>query len=123
MGEMTLKNMFKIILYVLFSSFGLVLLKMGTKGLEISLHKGNFTLSINYILIIGMIFYVLSFLTSLITMKGMNLNVFYPISAGLVYIMVCILSYFILHEKMTLIQIIGICITLIGIVVMNIKKG
>ena len=69
-----------------------------------------------------MLFYVESFLTSLIAMKGMQLSVFYPISAGMIYVMVCILSRVILHEEMTIKQIIGMCVILVGIIIMNIHK-
>ncbi len=120
---MLIRNIVKILLYVFFSSFGLVLLKIGTRQLVLSFDKGNITISINFILIIGMLFYALSFITSIITMKEMNLSVFYPVSAGLVYVLVCLFSYFMLKEKVTLNQVIGICITLIGIIIMNIKKA
>lgn len=55
-------------------------------------------------------------------MKGMQLSVFYPISAGMIYVMVCILSRVILHEEMTIKQIIGMCVILVGIIIMNIHK-
>ncbi len=121
--EEKLKNMMQIIVYIFFSSVGLILLKIGTnKKFELSFDSGNFLLGINYILIIGMLFYVASFLTSLIAMKGMQLSVFYPISAGMIYVMVCILSRVILHEEMTIKQIIGMCVILVGIIIMNIHK-
>jgi small multidrug resistance pump len=121
--EEKLKNMMQIIVYIFFSSVGLILLKIGTnKKFELSFDSGNFLLGINYILIIGMLFYVASFLTSLIAMKGMQLSVFYPISAGMIYVMVCILSRVILHEEMTVKQIIGMCVILVGIIIMNIHK-
>ncbi len=121
--EEKLKSMMQIIVYIFFSSVGLILLKIGTnKKFELSFDSGNFLLGINYILIIGMLFYVASFLTSLIAMKGMQLSVFYPISAGMIYVMVCILSRVILHEEMTVKQIIGMCVILVGIIIMNIHK-
>ena len=121
--EEKLKSMMQIIVYIFFSSVGLILLKIGTnKKFELSFDSGNFLLGINYILIIGMLFYVASFLTSLIAMKGMQLSVFYPISAGMIYVMVCILSRVILHEEMTIKQIIGMCVILVGIIIMNIHK-
>lgn len=120
--EMALKNVLQILIYVLLSSFGLVMLKIGTNhSLKFSLNEGNFTLSINYILIIGMFLYALSFITSLIAMKGIKLNIFYPVSAGLVYILVGLLSFFVLHEKISLTQIVGMGIILVGVVIMNIK--
>ena len=73
-------------------------------------------------MIIGMVVYIVSFLLSLAVMKKMNLSVFYPISAGLIFILTCILSVVLLKEKVAVNQFIGMGIILIGIVVMNIKK-
>ena len=120
---MALRNFLQILIYVLLSSFGLVLLKIGTnKSLGFSIHNGNFILNFNYIIIIGMGMYVFSFIMSLIAMRGINLNVFYPISAGLVYILIGLLSFFLLHEKISLRQIIGMVIILAGVVIMNVKE-
>ncbi len=120
---MTMKTIIQIVIYVLLSSFGLVFLKLGTNNaLDFSFNDGNFTLHINYILIIGMFFYILSFITSLIAMKGMNLNIFYPVSAGLVYILVALLSVFVLHEKISLRQLFGMVVILAGVIIMNVKK-
>ncbi len=120
---MTLRNILQIVIYVILSSCGLVMLKIGTShSLKFSLNKGNFTVSMNYILLIGMFFYVLSFITSLIAMKGIKLSIFYPVSAGLVYVLVGLLSFFVLHEKISLRQIAGMGIILAGVIIMNIKE-
>ena len=67
--------------------------------------------------------YILSFLISLAIMKDMNLSVYYPVSAGLIYVMVCLLSVAIFSEKITIQQLIGMISIFIGIIVMNIGKG
>ncbi len=115
--------MLKVILYVTFSAGGLILLKIGTVnefGLNIS--GGVFQLKINYYLIFGILLYALSFMTSLSAMKSMNLSLFYPISAGLIYVCVCFFSYFILKESISVIQFIGMIITLFGIIIMNVRS-
>ncbi len=107
----------------MFSSSGLVLLKLGTeKGVEISFGEGLLNIHINLIFFIGMCLYVASFITSLIIMKNMDLKIFYPVSAGLVYILVCLLSRFILHEEITFIQLVGMSVILLGIILLNIKN-
>ena len=55
-------------------------------------------------------------------MKAMDLSVFYPVSAGLGYVLVCILSYAILKERITAYQLIGILFILAGVILMNLKK-
>jgi uncharacterized membrane protein len=55
-----------IILYALFSATGLIFLKLGTKqNFAIEFDRYACTLQINYLLIIGMFFYIASFLLSL----------------------------------------------------------
>ncbi|MDE7311293.1 MAG: EamA family transporter [Eubacterium sp.] len=112
----------KIILYALFSATGLVFLKLGTKqNFSIVFDRYACSLQINYMLVLGMFFYIASFLLSLSIMKKANLSIFYSISVGFVYICVCIMSYFILKEKITFIQFIGMGLILAGILVMNIN--
>ena len=121
--ERNFLNMLKILLYVMFSSCGLILLKIGTsKNFSISFNKGSFSLEINFVLITGFLLYIASFITSLIVMQGMNLNIFYPVSAGAIYIIVCVLSTIVLHEEISIKQLVGMCIILIGILIINIKN-
>lgn len=118
-----LKSMIKILIYVCFSVGGLILLKMGAvNNFEMSVSKGVFELKINSYLLIGMFFYIMSFITSLIVMRNMELSIFYPISAGLGYVCVCVASYYILKEAISFRQIVGMVLILVGIVIMNIKK-
>lgn len=116
-------QMIKIIIYVCFSAGGLVLLKLGTaREFEIGFGDGVFCLKVNGALLCGMVLYVLSFITSLVVMKGMNLSVFYPVSAGLMYVAVAMASYFIMKETITIRQLLGMGLILLGIIIMNIKK-
>ena len=61
------KSMFiKIALYALFSSMGLVFLKLGTKqGLYVVFERQAFSFHMNYIAVLGMCFYIAGFLLSL----------------------------------------------------------
>lgn len=112
-----------ILLYAMFSASGLLMLKMGTvRGLELHISSGKIQLTVNTVLLAGMCLYVLSFILSLIAMKAMDLSVFYPISAGLGYVVVCILSYAVLKEKVSAYQFIGMLLILAGVIFMNIKK-
>lgn len=115
--------MILILLYVLLSAFGLIFLKLGVNnGTAFTFEAGMLNIKLNVYLLIGMVMYICSFLTSLIAMSKLDLNLFYPVSAGLVFTFVCVGSYWILKENFTLTQIIGCVIILIGIVVINIKR-
>lgn len=115
--------MIGLIIYVCLSAMGLTLIKVGLgKQTSLSLDTNGFSLSFSWILIAGMCLYILSFLTSLLVMKGMNLSIYYPLSAGLIYIFVCVLSVIVLKEKIGMIQLIGMAVIFAGILIMNIQK-
>lgn len=114
--------MLLIAVYVMLSAGGLVLLKIGAnRGIGISMKKSNIEVSLNLYLILGLMLYICAFVTSLIAMSNLNLNVFYPISAGLVYILVCFISYFGLKEPVNHMQLIGMLVILLGVILMNLK--
>lgn len=112
--------MIKILIYVILSVSGLTLLKVGTShDFMFGVAKGVFEIKLNIYFILGMLLYVLSFIASLIAMKSMDLSIYYPVSAGIAYVMVCIVSFFVLKEVIVVKQWIGIFLILVGIMVMN----
>ena len=118
------KQMIGLLIYVCLSATGLTLIKIGLdKNSSLILDKSSFSLSFSWILVLGMCLYILSFLTSMIVMKSMNLSIYYPLSAGLIYIVVCVLSIVVLKEHLTWNQLVGMAIILAGIIFMNIGKG
>lgn len=117
------RGMIGLVIYVCLSAMGLTLIKVGLgKQTSLSLDPNGFSLSFSWILVAGMCLYILSFLTSLLVMKGMNLSIYYPLSAGLIYILVCVLSVIVLKEKIGMIQLIGMAVIFAGILIMNIQK-
>ena len=113
-----------LILYVLLSSTGLTLVKLGTsKDFGLSVKGGALDLRLNGILLLGMLIYIFSFLLSMYVMKRMNLSVFYPVSAGLIYVLVCVLGHFVLKEEISLTQLIGMAVIFAGVLIMNLHKG
>ena len=117
------KHMIGLIIYVCLSATALTLIKLGLgKDSTLLLNKGGFSLSLSWMLVLGACLYVVSFCLSMVVMKGMNLSLFYPLSAGLIYIAVCVLSFLVLKEKITTTQLIGMAVILAGIVIMNLRK-
>ena len=117
-------QMLGLIIYVLLSATGLTLIKIGTgQNNGLVLDTKGFLLQLNWTLILGMVMYVMSLLLSMAVMKGMNLSLFYPLSAGLIYIAICGISYFILKEKIIFSQWLGMAVILTGIIIMNLGKG
>ena len=118
------KHMIGLIIYVCLSATALTLIKLGLgKDSTLLLNKGGFSLSLSWMLVLGACLYVVSFCLSMVVMKGMNLSLFYPLSAGLIYIAVCVLSFLVLKEKITTTQLIGMIVILAGIVIMNLKNN
>ena len=113
----------KILFYVLVSSMGLIFLKIGT-GMDfgISFSRDVVSFQINHMLILGLLFYAASFCISLLIMKDSDLSIFYPVSAGLAQVCVCLLSYIVLKEKISGMHLLGICLILCGVVIMNIRQ-
>ena len=122
MGRGSLKKqMIGLLIYVCLSAAWLTMIKIGlNRNSTLKLDSTGFSLVFGWILIIGIGLYVLSFLTSLIVMKNMNLSIYYPLSAGLIYILVCVLSVTVLKEKIGLSQLVGMLTILAGILIMNI---
>lgn len=119
-----MKDMTGLLFYVILSASGLTIIKIGVnKGATLTLGKTGFSMELNWLLILGMALYIISFLTSMVVMKGMNLSLFYPISAGLIYIFICALSVTVLKEHITAKQLIGMAIILAGIIIMNLEKN
>ena len=122
-GKRLGKSMIGLIIYVCLSATALTLIKIGLgKNSTLLLEKGGFNLTLSWILILGALLYVISFLLSMVVMKGMNLSLFYPLSAGLIYVVVCVLAFLVLKEKPSLNQLIGMAVILAGIIIMNLGK-
>ena len=118
------KGMIGLLVYVCLSATALTLIKLGLgKDSTLLLNKGGFNLNLSWMLVGGALLYVVSFCLSMVVMKGMNLSLFYPLSAGLIYIAVCVLSFLVLKEKITTTQLIGMAVILAGIVIMNLNKN
>ena len=123
MEKRTAKGMIGLIVYVCLSATALTLIKLGLgKDSTLLLNKGGFNLNLSWMLVGGALMYVVSFCLSMVVMKGMDLSLFYPLSAGLIYVVVCLLSFLVLKEKITTTQLIGMIVILAGIVIMNLKK-
>ena len=123
MEKRTGKGMIGLIVYVCLSATALTLIKLGLgKESTLLLNKSGFNLNLSWLLVGGALMYVVSFCLSMVVMKGMNLSLFYPLSAGLIYIAVCLLSFLVLKEKISTTQLIGMAVILAGVIIMNIKK-
>lgn len=108
-------------LYLLLSASGLILLKSGSGNLVVNVANNVFNFSINLKMLLGGAFYILSFILFLFIIPKFNLSYIYPMSAGILFVIVLVASALFLGEKISIIQGIGALLILSGIVALNIK--
>lgn len=106
------------IIYVICSSTGLVLFKLGTTGAGISILGFNITLK----MLIGIVCYGFSFILWLFIVSKVDLTIAMPLSVALVNTLVVIESCLLLKEKITIIQGIGIFVVISGVMLITAGK-
>lgn len=110
------------LIYFLFNSCGLILMKLGGNKLNLNINKSVLDLSVSWQYLLGFLCYVCSFLLFSFLLTKSKLTYIYPISAAVCYVLVVILSYVFLKEQITFIQFLGMLLILGGIVLINIAK-
>lgn len=100
-------------IYIILSSSGLVLFKLGTSNTNILVTILGINISIK--MIIGAMCYIFSFVLWLYIVSKMNLTVAMPLSVALVNTLVVVESCLILKEKISIMQGIGIFIIIFGV--------
>ena len=108
------------LLYICLSAGGLILFKLGSKGAMFHLQSDRFTVSISWVMVLGIVCYALSFLLWLGIVSALELSYAMPLSVGLVNILVLIGSSLVLNETISIMQWIGVCIIIVGLFIMNI---
>ncbi|MCE7936361.1 hypothetical protein DYH10_01010 [Candidatus Saccharibacteria bacterium CPR2] len=110
-------------LYVLTTSFGLVLLKLGSAdGLPIKYLNSKLQFNINLYTIAGIVLYGISFLLYMYLISKNDLGYIIPVTASFVYVLIFVASYFIFHEVFTALKIVGISLIVIGLVFLNYSR-
>ena len=111
---------FLILLYVFLSVSGLILFKLGNQyGLSANLSMTCFSIKIPWISILGLAFYVLSYLLFMILIAKSNLTQLIPVTTGVVYITTLVASVAIFKENVSTSQVLGSLLIMIGILLMN----
>ena len=109
------------VIYVAMSVTGLLLIKTGTTDTRFLFSDGLLGAQVSYKLLLGLVFYICSFILSIYIMSRMKLSLFYPIGAGAVLVASCVFSYFVLREQIGVMQLAGITLILLGIICINIR--
>lgn len=110
-----------VIIYVIFTTSGLVLLKLGGNSLSLKLTP-IIEFNIGYITLLGFACYIVSFLLWQKLLSYFELSLIVPITTGIVQVVVLIIGILIFKEKLNLIELIGIFLIIIGVILMTMKK-
>ena len=112
-------NILLFALYVILSSSGLILFKIGSLNPNLHFQILGLTLNISVKSIIGILCYGVSFLLWMFIISRTNLTIAMPLSIALVNTLVIIGSCLFLKEKITIMQGIGIFIVIFGVCIMS----
>ena len=96
-------------------------MKSGGNSLSIALKEG-FTLKMGYLTALGFLLYLFSFLLWQKLLVTYDLSYIVPITTGIVQIIIILIGYFFFKENITLINLIGIILVIIGVVLISIKR-
>lgn len=109
-------------IYLLCTVSGLTILKVSGESSSIAFSNNILNLKLTYTTIIGLLFYVISFVLWIVLIQRFNLSYIYPITTGLAYFLVIASSIFVLKESISSIQWAGLLFILVGVILMNIKQ-
>lgn len=110
-------------LYVLTSSLGLVVLKLGTKsGFIVAFENNRAVFNFNLHTIAGLFFYGVSFFLYIYLLSKNDLGYIVPLAAGFVYILIFTASVFVFNEVFTIPKTIGIVLIIAGVIFLNLGK-
>ena len=111
-----------IAIYLLLSTGGLILIKLGADTVSLGMQQGIFNCSISWTSILGLICYIGSFLIfTFVLVKRFDLTYIMPIVTGISQAIVILAGLFVFKEHISNYGIIGIVLVILGITLMNIK--
>ena len=114
---------FILFIYALISSLGLVLVKLGGKdGAPISFMDGKLHFNLGFYAISGILLYGLSFVLYIYLISKNDLGYIIPVATALVYVFIFLASFLLFKEVFTAAKILGICLIIGGVVLLNVSK-
>ena len=116
-----MKKIFLVSIYIILAILGLVLMKYGQNTGSVLIESGSIIFSINYISLLGLISYILSFFLYTKIIVSFDLSFIVPVTAGIVQVLTLLFGIFLFKETISILSIIGVALVIAGIVLMNIK--
>ena len=109
-------------LYLLFTTSGLIFMKLGNNAGTIAINQGTLNFTINLVSMLGLFLYIISFLLFTKIVTSYDLSYILPILTGITQILSLIAALIIFKEHVTIKGFVGIALIIIGIIIMNFKK-
>lgn len=111
-----------LVLYVAFTSGGLIAIKLGTAANQHFIHLGEkIAIPFNIPIVSGVLLYGLSFLLYIYLISRFELGYIIPLTTALVYTVIFVASFLIFKEAFTALKIVAICLIIGGLILLNIK--
>lgn len=115
-------NILLVAIYAIFSVAGLVCYKYGTNiNFNVVFKDSSINFNMHIMAIIGLAFYLISFLLYMLVLPKFNLTDILPIISAITSIAIYILSIIVLKEPINIQKIIGAVIIAIGVFIMSFK--
>ncbi|MDR0922443.1 MAG: hypothetical protein LBM95_08675 [Lactobacillales bacterium] len=109
------------IIYVILSTSGLILFKLGSKDMALGLSKNILEMHVPLLVVLGLACYLCSFILWMVILAKSEISFIVPLGVAVTNIAILLGSFFILHETITTPTIIGATLIILGVIVMNIK--
>ena len=110
-------------IYLVLTMSGLILMKLGGNTGSFAMENGNINFGISPISLIGFICYIGSFFVYTRMVVMFDLSYITPLCTGIVQILTLIASKVVFKENISIQGIIGASIIILGLLIMNWRKG
>lgn len=110
-----------IILYILCSSFGMILIRKGGLDSTFKISTTKIDLNFSWLFFLGMALYFVSFVFWLYILQLFPLTFISPVAYGVVYIVIAVLSALILKENISPKMIVASILIVTGVFIASIK--
>lgn len=107
--------------YLLFTTLGVIFMKLGGDSLKFSIASTGFVFKIGLFTFLGFVFYLCSFVLWQKLLVSYNLSFIIPVLTSLAQVLSCIMAFVIFKEPISLAKIIGIVLIVGGIALLSVK--
>lgn len=105
--------------YVILSSSGIILFKLGSAELSIKMVSNQLNMNFPMMSILGLMCYLISFILWMIIISKSDVSFIVPLGLGLTNVLILVGSMVVLKEEINLYGIIGIVLILGGTILIN----